>query len=678
MSQTPGPSTRLRSSRQNTPLPVTAPPGTKQKPTALPAASVGISSGYGAPGKPVIRTQIATETTNLTTLLQNAREPPPAIEEEQADADAIGVAAQASKTTSRRAPGRPSTATRRQRATGSLLNGDADLLPQPRRVPSRLAEVPPADMSMNGDGDGTALRNATFIDHNAGYGGRGGVPDYEPGNIALAAHTLPRYIPQVLRDFNKDLWSFLKAVGAICLIVISTLLALASIFSVCYGLAFTVGAVYKGSSIGSHLAAWTGRSATPPLTEMERMWIEFRSAHDQRELLRDQDLNKTRVDFLQSVAIRMLEGRMSEWDRIHTLNEKTMKRLERMLPSDMAAEMVDGHLVIPDRFWQALQDKLTNNGSALWRAFLDSNWDGVQEVTDKRVANSLANLKNQKQIVSPADFAEAVGKNYAYMESHFKEEMRTAERTMVADFRRVASESASDAVATKMTDLFSSSQLELLAKANQVRNTYEALRQVNFFSPGHGARAVPVNTSPTYTKGKNSWQKWFYPAHPPIAALQRWEEATDCWCATPSTDMGNAQLTVKMGHTIFPDKLIIEHIPSQGTLNISTAPRELEIWIEKPVNSPNTAEQMRETMREQGISSDYCGTPPSNNHVCIGAGKYDIHTQNTVQSIPMFVDTSLLGLAAKTMTIRVSKNWGGEATCLYRLRMTGARVEPTS
>ena len=187
MSQTPGPTTRLRSSRQNTPLPVTAPSGTKQKPTALPAATVGISSGYGAPGKPVIRTQIATETTNLTTLLQNAREAPPAAIEEDEE---IEVDATASKTPFRRTPGRLSNHTGRlsnhtgrQRATGSMVNGDAEMPPPPRPPPSRRGESHP-----------------TFIDPIAGYGG-GGIPEYEPDNITLAAHTLPRYIPQVLRDF---------------------------------------------------------------------------------------------------------------------------------------------------------------------------------------------------------------------------------------------------------------------------------------------------------------------------------------------------------------------------------------------------------------------------------------------------------------------------------------------
>ncbi|TKA58634.1 hypothetical protein B0A55_11628 [Friedmanniomyces simplex] len=131
-----------------------------------------------------------------------------------------------------------------------------------------------------------------------------------------------------------------------------------------------------------------------------------------------------------------------------------------------------------------------------------------------------------------------------------------------------------------------------------------------------------------------------------------------------------------MDHVIFPERLVIEHIPAIGTLNISSAPRGLEIWVQRLPGARATTKQIQATVDEYSGLPNACeGPPPSREHVCIGVGKYEIHSEKVVQSIPMMVDTASLGLAAKTVTVRVTKNWGGVATCLYRLRMTGTRVD---
>ncbi|KAK5107617.1 hypothetical protein LTR62_000952 [Meristemomyces frigidus] len=686
-SQTPGPTTRLRSSRQSTPQPASQ-SGASTRPTALPAASVGTSSGYGAPGKPVIRTQIATEETTLTTLLQNSRgkRQQPAIEEEEEEEDEDEGADERPVATasSRRGRRRPSSSIGRQLAQPAVAHTGQEVAPPRVLLHRRPAGATPDAAPPNVDADVTEVpRIETLVDIGAGYAehrnpglernpGIERNPGFEPDGVRLAAHMLPRFIPRALREFNKDVWSFFRAILVLLLLAATIILSAALIFGASCGLFW----LFEIFSVSDRLNTFFGRNPVN-MDKMERLWLSWRAERDIGEYLSSSDLNKTTIDWLQTVKINDLEFRVRELEREHKINTKSVIHLEKMLPEFLATPESNGYLVIPDNFWRALQDRLLNERSALWKSFVDSTQAGVQAITQARVDDTLSTLHAQGKIVSREEFAEAVAQNYEYMQRNLKDEMHTAEHAIGNNLRKMALEAADNAVSTKVTDLFSNQQLKLLAQANQVRSTYEALRQVNFFSPGHGARVNPVNTSPTFGTNWN-WLGWStHPGHPPIAALQRWEEATECWCAAPSADMGSAQLTVDMNHMIFPEKLIVEHIPFHGTLNISTAPRELEIWLEMPKDSPNSIETLRKTVLDYGGQSETCGNPPSEKHICVGAGRYQIHTENTVQTIPMFVDTAALGLATRTITVRVSSNWGGPSTCLYRLRMTGTRVTVT-
>ncbi|KAK4899983.1 hypothetical protein LTR27_002746 [Elasticomyces elasticus] len=661
-SATPGPTTRLRS-RQSTPQPPAPPSAAKAKPTLLPAASVGSSSGYGAPGKPLIRTQIATTATTLSSVLETAD-------------DQTGSASP----TLRRDPSRLRSTTLTTPAPAAF--GAEEMPPPPppaSRAPSRRATTTQPTAPAPAPIDAAEMaRNGTFVAPEAPYVERPRQPSprYEPGNVEIVANTLPRYFPAFARSFFRNLLDNFAVLGPLALSVAATgfLLGLLWVFVATF---FSTAA---WAPLGQHFTMDMHKLLrhhpyTLPPSELEQLWIEFRMNYTLRKAMNSQDFQKTQLEFMLTHMAKQHELRLDALEEKGRLNEKSISALEELLPSLMAVRKIDGEWEIPEAFWPALEQKLSTHSAPLWEAFMRANKkvldDEASASTDKRIAG----LARDGHVISGKMFTEAVAKNYEWLDTHFKDEMRKVEHEIHNDIRRIASQTTTDIIASTHT-IFTTKELELLAKANQVRASYEALRQHNFFATGLGARIDADMTSPTFGKGNWLHRILFYDPHPPIAALQRWEEATDCWCAAPSTEMGKAQITVLMNHVIFPERLIIEHIPATGTLNISTAPRNLEVWAERLPGAKSTTAQIQESVYEWSGAFDHCeGPAPSKNHICIGRGKYEIHTEKVVQSFAMMVDTASLGLAAKSLTVRVTGNWGGKATCLYRLRITGGRVD---
>ncbi|KAK3114009.1 hypothetical protein LTR53_008113 [Teratosphaeriaceae sp. CCFEE 6253] len=664
-SGTPGPTTRARSSRQNTPQPA---PAARPRPTALPAVSVGTSSGYGAPGKPTIGAQIATSTTTLSSVLQTARARTPAPAIEEADEEESPPSSPA-----------PAPSRRAEMTTAAAASG--------RQQGARAgATARPASVAGGDDVAGTP-RVVTFVDGQQQYGARDpprASPEYEPGRAALLRRTVPRFVPAAATNAGDEIWSVFWS-------MFLTAFYFAGMFSIFYGFVYCMTMNSVWAPIGERFSVYmhrqfVGNPHSLPPSELETLWLKFRMDTTISKLLNDKDFyetfNKTRLDMLQTHKLTDHEYRIKELERKGKLHEASVTALEKMLPQTIIVQKTDGQWEIPEYFWEALQQKLEGRESApLWDAFLRANGLAVEGMVDKAADLRLQYLIRDGHIVSGTMFVEAVQKNYEWLETHFKDEMRKVEYGINADIRRIATETTTELIANTHSNFFSSKELELLAKANQVRASYEAIRQVNFFAVGLGALVDPHLSSPTYKKGGRSFN-WFGKSgtiindpHPPIAALQRWEEADDCWCAAPSTEMGKAQLTVRMTHEMYPEWLHIEHIPASGTLDIKTAPRLFEIWAERLPNSPNSAAQLQQSFIESsGVPIQCEGAPPTPEHICIGHGQYDIHNPKTVQSSRIYGNMDLMGFAIKTATVRVTANWGGHATCLYRVRMTGRRV----
>ena len=201
-------------------------------------------------------------------------------------------------------------------------------------------------------------------------------------------------------------------------------------------------------------------------------------------------------------------------------------------------------------------------------------------------------------------------------------------------------------------------------------------RQVNFFSTGLGAVVDPYLSSPTRKKEITFLQRGvvnFFGLDlrkplPPVAALESWDDIGDCWCAPPGR--GKAQLAVLLPRAIYPTAITVEHIPSEATLDIAAAPKDMELWAQ--IHDEGTREAVANAafpLLGDVIDASVNLGPT---YVRIGKWQYSIHQPNHVQTFTMAVDLEHFDAKVDKVVVRATTNWGGQDyTCLYRLRLFG-------
>lgn len=388
-------------------------------------------------------------------------------------------------------------------------------------------------------------------------------------------------------------------------------------------------------------------------------------------------------------AVQML------WDS-NELTVESVKKLEDELPHLLVVKKNNetGQFEIPDQFWKAFSDRLDQlkdsagkdeSSAAHWQNYLARNrklvGDLTSDVFKKKAKPIVKEALEQLHVVSMDEFITTINRN----SKEIAEEIVKLREQMEAKFSReeisrLASDVAIQAVTDQMQQL-PMGQLDVIAHANLIKNMETSLKTVNHWSARLGARVDPHLTSPTQAKSLNWKQKiyssvvWLPSPHPPIAALETWDEATDCWCAAESSDKGKAQLAVLMPYPIYPTKVTVEHIPMGGTLDISSAPKTMELWAQ--VMDAEKREEVNALREATGIVGGGCSEQSMGpNYVCLGRWKYNIHGLNHVQTFALDVNLRQAGVTTQKAVVRVTQNWGREWTCLYRIRMHGDLEKP--
>jgi len=378
------------------------------------------------------------------------------------------------------------------------------------------------------------------------------------------------------------------------------------------------------------------------------------------------------------------------------LRSASIRRLEAELPTAFVVRKNNetGELEIPDQFWQALLariEQLDNNRTAnateptLWDHYLERNRAIIEamflEMVGEKVKPVIKELLAELSVVTYDDFVDTVNLQAQHFDielDDMKYLLQTTYKFSKKEVDHIASEIADRTVTSRLNTL-GWQQLEQIAYANLLHNAQLAIKTVNYFSARLGARVDPHLTSPTQTRGLN-WVKkvysslvWLPSPHPPIAALEPWDEASDCWCAasTPG-DEGKAQLAVMMPYPIFPEQVTVEHIPVEGTLDIHSAPKNMELWVE--IKDKAKREEYDAIQELGGSCSPQSTLGPD--YVCLGRWQYNIHAPNHIQTFGLDIKLKHIGLAVQKAVVRVDSNWGREWTCIYRVRMHGELEQP--
>ncbi|KAH8696394.1 hypothetical protein BGW36DRAFT_297171 [Talaromyces proteolyticus] len=274
-----------------------------------------------------------------------------------------------------------------------------------------------------------------------------------------------------------------------------------------------------------------------------------------------------------------------------------------------------------------------------------------------------------------------------------------------------------------------SEQKRVVEQITAVQPLSETLPQINFLSLGLGARVDPMLTSPSIGTRRTFIRRFFQNPfltsrqpplpNPPETALQPWDDIGECWCSAPG-NTGQAQLAVQLGQRTVPNEVVVEQIPFGASPHPELAPREMELWARfKPYYGSHDAATAAATetpvtsrSRRQGWFGGWQSTtssskqntntsPPSLSSLLntimatlhqaypsesesaysndrllgpsffkLGEWEYDLHGES-VQRFPLDAIVDLPTLRVDKVVIRVKSNWGGNHTCLYRVKLHG-------
>lgn len=201
--------------------------------------------------------------------------------------------------------------------------------------------------------------------------------------------------------------------------------------------------------------------------------------------------------------------------------------------------------------------------------------------------------------------------------------------------------------------------------------------RINYMSPGTGAVVDPYLTSPTKQKHFTWTQRMLlapfgglskYQSRPPVEALMAWQEQGECWCSAAPSDSTTSytQLVVLLGHTIYPEELVIEHPYSSASTDPRTAPKHIELWAFDEVSFRQDVTDSDAGVLGKGwrpVGQDFEYRAPTD--VKPGA-------PGNVQAFKLPV----LIRPTNKLAVRVLDNHGADNTCMYRVRVHGTPKDP--
>lgn len=172
----------------------------------------------------------------------------------------------------------------------------------------------------------------------------------------------------------------------------------------------------------------------------------------------------------------------------------------------------------------------------------------------------------------------------------------------------------------------------------------------------------------------------------PMSIFNAWDSFGQKWCA-PS-QRGKLQAVVRLAYNMAPTGLVVEHMKKSQMpdVEIGTAPKEVELWI----RLPDAGERERVIDRIEGLYPSITTKKASQRGktidpqialdktwVPVGRWDFDVHRDQSSQTFVVPFNLEEMGIKTQAVALRVNSNWGSmDSTCLYRVRMYGASMEP--
>ena len=136
-----------------------------------------------------------------------------------------------------------------------------------------------------------------------------------------------------------------------------------------------------------------------------------------------------------------------------------------------------------------------------------------------------------------------------------------------------------------------------------------------------------------------------------------WQEAGECWCgAGPDITLG-----VALSQSAYPTVFTLEHIPKQGSLDMGSKPKEIELWAH--------IAQSDGPVGIQGCTSQ----SPGAGWCCVL--KKEVAPASGAATFESWYVEGAEKAVVDRVVVAVTANYGNpDATCLYRVKLAGEPV----
>ncbi|GMK57006.1 hypothetical protein CspeluHIS016_0308460 [Cutaneotrichosporon spelunceum] len=221
--------------------------------------------------------------------------------------------------------------------------------------------------------------------------------------------------------------------------------------------------------------------------------------------------------------------------------------------------------------------------------------------------------------------------------------------------------------------------LKGIVDASLLRFSNDKLGIIDYALYSAGARVIEETTTRTLQLTKDPgffgslWGDKAVYARPPHIALHPDTTVGQCWAFEGSA--GDLGVLLSQSDVIV-SSITIDHVAKALTADISSAPRDIEVWV--TVEGEENRAKARQYLEESPLRDEPTSMPQTEENILLAKVVYDINSATPTQTFPVpkeFVD---LGISTRITTFRVLSNWGGDITCIYRVRVHGSTKETST
>lgn len=335
---------------------------------------------------------------------------------------------------------------------------------------------------------------------------------------------------------------------------------------------------------------------------------------------------------------------------------------------------------------------------------LDAN---MKDALNKLIKERLQGPELSQTVVTRDEFVRHMRGEFATHRQEIRTEMKELETKVETRVQQAlkAIESAPTPISARevkqmvrdaVHEELGKAQLGALARGGVHRSWAADLRhRVNLFAVGNGAVVNPLKSSPTYVPPRAPFasRAWLGSGNKPApmpynSVLLPWDDSGDGWCGANTVDRqgrpNGVALNIRLGRSVTPEHIVVEHILPDATLEPDARPREIELWVQ--------AEGVELQQRLLDFAASHFPPRPRGGEVppvaearCDGSECFYLVGRFEYESNPLqggvFVhklsdELGPLGVRTDNVRVVASSNFGDAVkTCFYRLRLYGEVAE---